>query len=181
MARPTARIVLGVLLTAALALALWRLGPGRERAVEPAAMGDSTAVGVRAATLFFGDEHGERWVMESRDLVEEEGLHERVASLIAALAEGPRGAGAACVPPATRLQQVYRLPPDELVLDVSREFVQGLSGGSRTEDLAVGSIVRTLAANLPDVRRVRIVCQGPLVSAGGHVPLDRPLDPQEWP
>ena len=80
-----------------------------------------------------------------------------------------------------RVMQTYALDDGTLVLDLSREFVNGLSGGSRREEMAVGSLVRTLTANLPDVQRVRIVCQGPLVSAGGHVPLDRPLDPQDWP
>jgi hypothetical protein len=32
------------------------------------------------------------------------------------------------------------------------------------------------------VRQVLIVCEGvPLASLGGHLPLDRPLDPADWP
>jgi hypothetical protein len=69
-----------------------------------------------------------------------------------------------------------------LTLDLSREFRTGFRGGSRAEDLAVGALVRTLASNVSGVRRVRLACAGaPLVTLGGHLPLDQPLDPQEWP
>lgn len=181
MARRVLLLLLGLLVLVALPLALWRLGPGRPGPAVVTAVADSAAVGVRAATLFFSDASGQRWLTESRELVDQEGLHAQVAALLEALAAGPRQGGVATVPAGTRLQQVYRSVPGELVLDVSRAFLDGLSGGSRTEDMAVGSIVRTLAANVEDVRQVRIVCQGPLVSAGGHLPLDRPLDPQDWP
>jgi len=173
--------LLVLLLLVVAGFAAWRLGPGRPIAAPTLSATDSTQVGVRAVTLFFSDADGERWVTESRDLVEQEGLHARVASLVDALIEGPRAAGVATLPAAMRVTQTYLLDDGTLVLDLSREFVQGLSGGSRREEMAVGSLVRTLTANLSDVRLVRIVCQGPLVSAGGHVPLDRPLDPQDWP
>jgi len=48
--------------------------------------------------------------------------------------------------------------------------------------LAVGALVRTLGDNLPEVKRVMIVCEGvPLASLGGHLPLDRPLELADWP
>lgn len=181
MARRVSGGLLVVVLIALVAFGIWRLGPGRPLGAPTLTVADSTMVGVRAATLFFSDAEGERWVTESRELVEQDGLHARVAGLVDALIEGPRGAGVATLPASMRVMQTYALDDGTLVLDLSREFVNGLSGGSRREEMAVGSLVRTLTANLPDVQRVRIVCQGPLVSAGGHVPLDRPLDPQDWP
>ena len=69
-----------------------------------------------------------------------------------------------------------------LTLDLSRAFQQGFKGGSRAEELAVGSLVRTLGANVPEVKRVLIVCGGAAIpSLAGHVPLDQPLDTQDWP
>lgn len=181
MARRFSGGLLALLLLAVVVYALWRTGPGRPVGQQVSGVADSTLVGVRAVTLFFSDAEAERWVVESRELVEQDDLHARVAGLIDALIEGPRGAGVATLPTGMHVVQTYPLTDGTLVLDLSREFVQGLSGGSRREEMAVGSIVRTLTANLPEVRLVRIVCQGPLVSAGGHVPLDRPLDPQDWP
>jgi len=67
-------------------------------------------------------------------------------------------------------------------LDLSRAFRQDFRGGSSAEYLAVASLVRTLGANLPEVKRVLLVCGGaPIVSLGGHLPLDRPLDVADWP
>ena len=50
------------------------------------------------------------------------------------------------------------------------------------EYLAVASLVRTLGANLPEVKRILIVCGGrPMATLGGHLPLDQPLDVNDWP
>ena len=69
-----------------------------------------------------------------------------------------------------------------MTLDLSRAFRQGFRGGSSAEYLAIASLVRTLGANLPELKRVRIVCDGePISSLGGHLPLDQPLDVSDWP
>jgi hypothetical protein len=47
--------------------------------------------------------------------------------------------------------------------------------------MAVSSLVRTVLANVPEARRVLLVCAGsPLATLGGHVPLDQPFDPSDW-
>jgi hypothetical protein len=86
------------------------------------------------------------------------------------------------LPPGTAVLHAYLDDSGLLTVDLSLAFVQGFRGGSRSEWLAVASLVRTLGDNLPEVRRVRIVAGGAAVATlGGHVPLDRPLDPSEWP
>jgi hypothetical protein len=68
-----------------------------------------------------------------------------------------------------------------LTVDLSRAFQQDFRGGAGAEYLTLTSLVRTLAANLPEVRRVMIVCGGaPIPSLAGHLPLDRPLDVADW-
>ena len=47
-----------------------------------------------------------------------------------------------------------------MTLDLSRAFQQGFRGGSTAEYLAVASLVRTIGANLPEVKRVLLVCGG---------------------
>ena len=81
----------------------------------------------------------------------------------------------------SRALHVYLDDGGLLTLDLSRAFRQGFHGGSRAEEFAVGSLVRTIASNLPEVKQVRLVCGGaPLTTLGGHVALDRPLDPDDW-
>lgn len=173
-------VALAAFVAAVLAWGLWRERAGESDAAAPAA--DSTTSGLRAVTLWFASAEGEGLVAEAREMVERESLHDRVAALVAALAQGPDRDGVATLPAGTVALHVYLDGEGLLTLDLSREFRTGFRGGSRAEDLAVGALVRTLASNVSGVRRVRLACAGaPLVTLGGHLPLDQPLDPQEWP
>jgi hypothetical protein len=119
---------------------------------------------------------------ESRDLHELGTLHERVSALVAELDRGPRGGSVAALPTGTSVLHVYLDDRGLMTLDLSRAFVKGFRGGSGAEYLAVASLVRTIGANLPEVKRLLLVCGGdPLPTLGGHLPLDRPIDISDWP
>ena len=174
-------IVVGlVLVAAALVWRAWTSPP----AVEPPEQvgSDSTGVGLRAVTLWFGSPGGDSLVAEPREMPEEPGLHERVAAIVAALEQGPREGGTRTLPEGTLLLHVYADEAGLLTLDLSRPFRQGFHGGARAEELTLGSLVRTLATNVPEAKRIRIECAGvALPTLGGHFPLDQPLDPEDWP
>ncbi len=159
----------------------WRLWSARQ-APAPAAAVDSTQAGVRAVTLWFADESGDSLVIETREMLEATDLHGRIASLVEALGQGPHRRGSAVLPPGTTVLPADLDGTGLLTLDLSRAFQQGFRGGTRAEALAVGSLVRTLGANVPEVRSVLFVCNGaPIASLAGHVPLDRPIDVSDWP
>ena len=104
------------------------------------------------------------------------------AALVAALAQGPRGDAARTLPEGTSLLHAYLDETGLLTLDLSPAFRQGFQGGARVEELIVGSLVHTVSANVPEAKRIRIVCGGAAFSSlGGHFLLDRPLDPDDWP
>lgn len=174
-------IVAGALLVAAaLAWRTWLERPASS--VPPEAGSDSTVVGLRAATLWFASPDGDSLVAEAREMPEETGVHERVAALVAALEQGPRQGSVRTLPAGTLALHVYLDESGLLTLDLSRAFRQGFTGGARAEELALGSLVRTLALGVPEIKRIRIVCAGVALSTlGGHFPLDRPLDPDDWP
>jgi len=179
MSRPPRRwIVLTVLLLAVAALfAGWRDVRRRaERAAIAAAVPDTTQAGMRAVTLWFASTDGDSLQAEARELEEQEGLHDRVVSLVAALDQGPARRGLAVLPAGTSVLHVYLDDRGLLTLDLSRSFQQGFRGGTRAEDLAIEALVRTLRDNVPEAQSVLFTCGGaPLVTLGGHVPLDRPL------
>lgn len=179
MTRPVRRwIVLAVLLGfAALAWAGWReLRRRSDAAAAAAVVPDTTQTGMRAVTLWFASADGDSLVPESRELQEQEGLHARVAALVAALDQGPARRGIAVLPAGTSVLRVYLDGTGLLTLDLSRAFQQGFRGGSRAEAFAIESLVRTIGGNIPEVKRVLFTCGGaPIVSLGGHVPLDRPV------
>jgi hypothetical protein len=69
-----------------------------------------------------------------------------------------------------------------MTLDLTPAFRDRFRGGATAEYLAVGSLTRTLFANVPEARRVRLVCGGePIATLAGHVacdaPFDRPAEP----
>ena len=177
------RALIGGLLLAVLASAGWYwLGRGRPAATLAPAGADSVRVGVRAVRLYFGAASGDSLVGEPREMLEASGLHDRVAGLVAELDRGPRRRGVAVLPAGTSVLHVYLDDRGLMTLDLSGVFRQGFRGGSTAEYLAVASLVRTLGANVPEVKRVLIVCAGrPIATLGGHLPLDQPLDVSDWP
>jgi Sporulation and spore germination len=142
---------------------------------------DSLGGGMRTMRLFFASPDADSLIVETREIAEPSGPHETVAALVAELDRGPRERGVAVLPAGTSVLDVFAGDRGQLTVDLSRAFLQGFHGGSSAEYLAVATLVRTLGANMPDVRTVQIVCGGtPIVTLGGHVRLDRPLVIGEW-
>ncbi len=176
-------VVLGGLVLAVLAWAVWRWSrpAGPPGAPVPAAA-DSTESGFRSVRLWFVARSGDSLVSEPREVIEQTDLHERVAVLVGELARGSAQGHLTLLPPGTTVRHVYLDEGGRLTLDLSAAFRSGFRGGAGAEELAVAALVRTLADGLPEVRRVLIVCEGtPLAGLAGHLPLDRPLDPADWP
>ena len=174
-------LVVGLALVAAVLL--WRLRTSRPpvELPEPAAS-DSTGTGLKAVTLWFASPGADSLVAEPREMPETPGLHARLAALVAALEQGPRQGGSRTLPEGTLLLHAYLDDAGLLTLDLSLPFRQGFRGGARAEELTLGSLVRTIATNEPEIKRIRIVCAGvALPTLGGHFPLDQPLDIDEWP
>ena len=177
------RLAVALVLAAVIALALWRFGPwGRVTAPLAAAPSDTTVAGMRSVTVYFASAGGDSLEGETREMLEQPTLHERVSLLVQALDQGSRQGRLAVLPAGTSVLHVYLDERGTLTLDLSRAFQQGFRGGSRAEELAVSSLVRTLAANLPELKKLRLTCGGAtLATLGGHLPLDQALDPHDWP
>lgn len=189
-ARPPSRSGVRRAFVVMLGLALVAFGANwlaQRRAEGPAPVplppaADSTGGGVRSVRLWFAASDGDSLVGELREIVEPPTFHEKVARLVEELDRGPRGNGVPALPAGTSVLRVYLDDRGLLTLDLSGAFLQGFHGGSTGEYLAVASLVGTLGSNLPEVKRVMLVCASrPVASLGGHLPLDRPLDVTDWP
>jgi hypothetical protein len=176
------RLLIGVLVVAVLAWAAWRVVVAtREPALE-SSRPDSSSTGFKAARLYFASSSGDSLVSEAREIAEMQGLHERVAALVSELDRGPTGAAVAALPAGTSVLHVYLDDRGLMTLDLSRAFQQGFRGGASAEYLAVASLVRTIGANLPEVKRVLLICGGvPMATLAGHLPLDQPITISELP
>ena len=176
------RVLIGLVVIAVLASLISYGLHERPRNTGVAAPADSGRAGVKAVRLFFGAVNGDSLVSEAREVVEATSLHDRVTSLVAELDLGPRGRGVAVLPAGTSVLHVYLDDHGLMTLDLSGAFRQRFRGGSSTEYLAIASLVRTIAANVPEAKHVLLVCAGePIATLGGHLALDRPLEPGDWP
>jgi len=175
------RVFLGLLFFAVLAWVAYQWSRVSVPRVPQSISADSIAAGMKTVRLFFVATGADSLLVEARELPQPQNLHATAAALVAELDRGPREGGIAALPAGTSVLNVYSDARGLLVVDLSRAFLQGFRGGSTAEYMAVASLVRTLGANMPEVQRVQIVCGGaPLVTLGGHVPLDRPLEIAEW-
>ena len=183
MRRLMRHLLIGTLAIAVLAWAAWRWRAAPKGSeTNEGARPDSVSAGFKAASLYFASPSGDSLVSEAREMVEAQSLHERVAALVSELDRGPSGGGVAALPAGTSVLHVYLDDRGLMTLDLSRAFQKGFRGGSSAEYLAVASLVRTMGANLPEVKRVLLACGGePLASLGGHLALDRPIEVSELP
>ncbi|HVB86468.1 MAG TPA: GerMN domain-containing protein [Candidatus Dormibacteraeota bacterium] len=97
---------------------------------------------------------------------------ERSEQLLQALIANPSTADQRTLPASTTLLGFYILPDGTAVADFSDSLASELPSGILSESMAVDSIVRTLAANMPQLRRLKILIHGQEVDTlAGHVDL----------
>ena len=177
------RALIGTLVIAVLAWVAWRFAVAPRRAgIGEGARPDTVSAGLKAARLYFAAPSGDSLVSEAREMMETQGLHERVAALVGELDRGPTSSGVATLPAGTSVLHVYLDDRGLMTLDLSRAFQKGFHLGSSAEYLAVTSLVRTLGANLTEVKSVLITCGGaPIATLGGHLALERPIEVSALP
>lgn len=97
---------------------------------------------------------------------------ERSRQLLQELIANPPTPDQRTLPPSTTLLGFYILPDGTAVADFSESLASELPSGILSESMAVNSIVKTLAANVPQLRRLKILIHGQEVNTlAGHVDL----------
>jgi spore germination protein GerM len=173
-----------VLVVGAVAFfAWWSTRPAIDTVDDLAALEELDELGTRSITLFFGNRRADGFVSETRTIQARLHRDEEVEAVVAALIEGPSARGAVrSLPPDARLHRAFY---DEelrlLYLDFSQELVSGMEGGSTMELFTLGSILKTIAADFPEIEAVQILIDGLEVETlGGHIDLTRPLRTVDW-
>ncbi|MFQ5600935.1 MAG: GerMN domain-containing protein [Candidatus Krumholzibacteriia bacterium] len=141
------------------------------------------AVGVRPVVLYFADREARSLVTERRDVPFAETLEERVEATLHALLQGPDQQGGVPVLPrnARVTQAFYDDETATLYLDFNAALVTQHPGGSTAEYYTIGALVRTVAANFPQVVSLQILVDGqPIDSLAGHFDTSKPIDIASW-
>jgi spore germination protein GerM len=97
---------------------------------------------------------------------------ERGKQLLTALIAGPPDPAKRTLPPGTGLLEFYLLQEGTAVADFSNVISTDMPSGIQSEQVAVESIADTLAANIPNLRRLKILIDGQETKTlAGHIDL----------
>ncbi len=97
---------------------------------------------------------------------------ERSRQLLQALIANPPTPDQRTLPASTTILAFYALPDGTAIADFSESLASETPSGILSESMAVNSIVDTLAANVPRLRRLKILIHGQEVDTlAGHVDL----------
>ncbi len=130
--------------------------------------------------LFFNAGDAPGLVMEDREVAFSSDLSRQLRSVVEELVKGPAQGSAllATLPPKTRVLEVFVTARGVAYVDLAREATLGHAGGVSEELRAVYSVVNSITANFPAIRRVQILVEDrPAQTLAGHVDLSRPLPP----
>ena len=96
----------------------------------------------------------------------------RAKQVLNTLLAGPVDSDLRTLPPDAALLAFYLLPDGTAVADFSEALATSTPSGIQSEQLALDSIARTLEANVPQVKRLKILIHGQeLDTLAGHVDL----------
>jgi len=96
----------------------------------------------------------------------------RAKQVLNTLLAGPVDAELRTLPADAALIEFYLLPDGTAIADFTEALSTSMPSGIQSEEMAVESIERTLQANVPQVRRLKILIHGQEVDTlAGHVDL----------
>ena len=126
--------------------------------------------------LYFSDENEEYLIGERNKITKKDRLEEEAKELVAELIQGPKGKLIPTLPPQTRLLSLHVDEEGLAKVSFSKAFTTDHPGGSSAEIMTVYSIVNSLTANFPQIKRVQILVEGKEIeSIAGHLSLKKPI------
>jgi hypothetical protein len=160
------QIAVGILLLAVLGMGFYvgrirgraqQTGPGADaRPVAPPAAGPTERV-----TLYVANDAGGVLRAQGANIPLPSARQQRAEELLRALLDiylskdSPHPLG-----PGSEVRAVYLVDPGMVVIDLNAAFANGHRSGVLEEELTVASLIQTLAANIPDILRVKILVEG---------------------
>lgn len=145
---------------------------GKTRAAEPEG---ERKISVR---LYFESAIDDGLVPEERSVPLAGDLARQLQTVMEELVRGSTSGLLSTLPAETKVLEVFVSARGIAYVDLSPEARQAVAGGSKGELLAVYSIVNSVVANFPAIKKVQILVEDkPVPTLAGHVDLSRPLGP----
>jgi spore germination protein GerM len=137
----------------------------------------------KSVTLFFGNKGADGFLTEAREIPVAGVFEDQVKGALGELVKGPQGGEKVnAIPAGSELLQVFWVEDTQtLFLDFNKALVANHPGGSAGEYFTIGSILKTVSANFPQVKKVQFLIDGSTVeSIAGHYAVDKPIEVQKW-
>lgn len=126
----------------------------------------------QTVTLYFPNYDTGQLVSETRDIALAASNEDRIRQIVLALVAGSQQRHTSALPPSTALRAVFLASDGTAYLDFSTDVTKDFPVGIESETLALRSVVDSLAANIPAVRRVKFLMNGQEVDTlDGHADL----------
>ena len=143
-----------------------------EAALQPGAGPNEIAV------LYFPSLNDRKLVAESRLVKWAPSADDRVRQVLLALAAGSHQGLGHPLAATTSVRAVFLTSEGTAYVDLSNDLLSSVSPGIETESLSVYSMVDSITANIPSVKRVKILIEGQEVETlEGHVDLTEAIVP----
>jgi len=158
-------------------------GSKAARASAPASPAPPAVAGRKInARLFYVADDGTRLVGIERDVAFGDSMVEQARQIVEAQIAPVAEPLVSAIPADTKVRAVFVTDQGEAFVDLSRELINGHTGGSMSETLTVYTLVNALTVNLPAVTSVQLLIDGkPVDTLVGHVDVRRPLSKNlEW-
>jgi hypothetical protein len=128
--------------------------------------------------LFFQASDRPGLAIEERPVTFSTDLAGQVRAVVDELIRGPKNGLQPTLAPETRVLEVFVSARGVAYVDLSKEARAVAMGGSEAELITVYSVVNSLTANFPALKRVQILVEDkPASTLAGHVDLTRALPP----
>lgn len=125
-----------------------------------------------AVTLYFPNYDAGNLVAEGREMALAPNNTDRIRQIVLALMAGSHRGNAAALSPSAVLRAVFLTSDGTAYLDFSNDISKDLPSGIESETLTIYSIVDSLTANVPAVKRVKCLINGEESDTlDGHVDL----------
>lgn len=131
-------------------------------------------------TLYFSDANERFLVPEKRFVPKEASAEEQAREIVRGLTAGSKTGNVATLPEKAEVQGVKIRDDGTAEVSFGKALVSAHPGSSTSEEATIRSLANTLSANLPAVKRVRILVDGKeLASIRGHIDTRKPFAPKD--
>lgn len=126
----------------------------------------------QTATLYFPNYDTGQLDAEERQIALAAGNEDRIRQIVLALIAGSAKSHAQALPSSTALRAAFLTEDGTAYLDFSPDVAKDFPEGIESETLALRSVVDSLAANIPQIRRVKFLVNGQEADTlAGHADL----------